>query len=92
MSSPREWGCFERPAKAWIERRNKMLTQKIEGRIPTKAELLEDYKTNPEEFDPDAWYLCISATFSGLFIFLRPSDGNWSTSTYTDNTYVRYVR
>jgi len=69
-----------------------MITQKIEGRIPTRAELLDDYKNNPDEFDKEEWYLCELGTYCGGWVFLRLSDGYWSRYNYNGNYCVRYVR
>ena len=74
------------------ERRNKMITKEAEGRIPTKDELLEDYKNHPEKLDPDGWYLCTLDTTSGIWIFLRLSDGSWTNYNYNVTYYVRCVR
>jgi len=69
-----------------------MITQKIEGRIPTRAELLEDYKNHPEEFDKDAWYLCKLDPHAGHWIILRLRDGFWSGNTCDSYYYIRCVR
>jgi len=67
-----------------------MIAQNIKSRIPTKDELLEDYKNNPERFSPEGWHICKLDTSSASWIRLRPSDGYWS---YVSNSnYVRGVR
>ena len=69
-----------------------MKTEKFTRRLPTKIELLEDYKNHPEEFDKDGWYLCTLDTTSGYWIRLRMSDGTWYSNGYSTSNYVRCVR
>ena len=69
-----------------------MITQNIDSKIPTKDELLEDYKNNPGGFNPEGWYVCKLDTNSGDWIRLRPSDGYWVNATDSNGNYVRGVR